>query len=118
MDRLAVVTGASSGIGYATTLRLLKLGYRVIGISRNIEDDCFNNSNFQALKADLTNKKDIELISKEFKGKNISILINSAGFGRFEPHEELSHKTIIDMVFLLNSPYAFNKYTFKRIKKE
>ncbi|MEO1953497.1 MAG: SDR family oxidoreductase [Campylobacterales bacterium] len=118
MDRLAVVTGASSGIGYTTALRLLKLGYRVIGISRNIEDNCFDSPNFQALKADLKDKKDIDMLSKELKGKNISILINSAGFGRFEPHEELSHKTIIDMVFLnLTAPMLLTNILLRELKK-
>ena len=52
--KLAVVTGVSSGIGYAISLRLLSLGYKVIGISRNITQAHFNNSNFSCIQADLS----------------------------------------------------------------
>ena len=34
MHKIAVVTGASSGIGYEISKRLLSLDYKVIGISR------------------------------------------------------------------------------------
>ncbi|WP_241907988.1 SDR family NAD(P)-dependent oxidoreductase [Vibrio lentus] len=35
INKLFVVTGASSGIGLATSLKLLKQGYRVLGIARS-----------------------------------------------------------------------------------
>ena len=100
-DKIAVVTGASSGIGYEISKRLLILGYKVIGISRSIKDKDINNTNFITIQADLSTKKGVELATTKLKDKNISILINSAGFGRFEPHEELNFKTIEDMVYLI-----------------
>ena len=34
-DSLAVITGASEGIGFALSTELLKIGFQVIGISSN-----------------------------------------------------------------------------------
>ena len=53
----AVVTGASSGIGKEITLRLLKLNYEVIGISRSIKYEDFNETHFTPLQADLSDEK-------------------------------------------------------------
>jgi len=113
-----VVTGASSGIGKEITLRLLKLGYRVIGISRNIKKDEFENENFTSLQADLSDEASTILTCKELSCKNIYMLINCAGFGKFEPHEELSSKTITKMVFLnLTSPMLLTNATLRDLKK-
>ena len=42
----AVVTGASSGIGKELCLRLLKLGYKVTGLSRNITNKDIDDKNY------------------------------------------------------------------------
>ncbi|MCK4973752.1 MAG: SDR family NAD(P)-dependent oxidoreductase, partial [Sulfurimonas sp.] len=54
-----VVTGASSGIGKEITNRLLKLGYAVIGISRSIKKEDFNNENFTSLPANLSDETSV-----------------------------------------------------------
>lgn len=113
-----VVTGASSGIGKEISKRLLSLGYEVIGISRSIKENDFDNKNFTPLQADLSDKKSTMAASKNLSSKNIYILINCAGFGRFEPHEELSDKTITDMVFLnLTAPLLLTNATLRDLKK-
>jgi len=48
---LALVTGASSGIGKAITLRLLTQGWSVIGLSRQILK--LDNGNFRSVSVDL-----------------------------------------------------------------
>ncbi len=114
----AVVTGASSGIGEEITSRLLKLGYEVIGVSRTIKDTNFDSENFTAIKADLSDEKSTLKLCQELKSLNISILVNSAGFGRFEPHEELSTMTIIDMTFLnLTAPMLLTNALLRDLKK-
>jgi len=118
MVKTAVVTGASSGIGREITLRLLSLGYRVIGISRTVNIDSFKNENFQALNSDLSNEKDTLKLCETLKKESISILINAAGFGRFEPHEELNTKTIIGMTFLnLTSPMLITNSLLRSLKE-
>jgi len=116
--KLAVVTGASSGIGKEITLRLLELGYRVIGISRTIKDEDFDSENFKSIQADLSNEKQTLQLCKELKKEDVSILVNCAGFGRFEPHEELSAMTIVDMSFLnLTAPMLLTNTLLRDLKK-
>ncbi len=113
----AVVTGASSGIGKAISLRLLKLGYEVIGVSRSITDR-FSNTNFSPMQVDLSNEIELSTACKNLKNDNISILINCAGFGKFEPHEELNPNSIKEMVFLnLTAPMLLTNALLKNLKK-
>jgi hypothetical protein len=113
----AVVTGASSGIGRKITLRLLKLNYEVIGISRSVKDEDFNNENFTSVQVDLSDEKLTLLLCEKLKKQSIHILVNCAGFGKFEPHEELSPKTITDMLFLnLTSPILLTNALLRGLK--
>ncbi len=116
--KLAVVTGASSGIGAAIASRLLTLGYKVIGISRTLDAAKFESENFLALNADLSNEKETLRLCETLKKENAFILINAAGFGRFEPHEELSAKTITNMTFLnLTAPMLLTNTLLRELKK-
>jgi short-subunit dehydrogenase len=96
----ALVTGASSGIGKAITSTLLDMGFFVIGVSRKVDADMFKHPNFEALQCDLSSQKEVLTLCDKLKKKQMHILVNCAGFGRFAPHEELSQKDILDMTFL------------------
>jgi len=118
MIKKAVVTGASSGIGQAITQRLLSLGYHVIGLSRTVTDNAFSDENFQAMQVDLSDAHATDKICQVLKNENINILVNAAGFGRFEPHEELSSKTITEMTFLnLTAPMLLTNATLRSLKQ-
>ena len=113
----AVVTGASKGIGREISLRLLHLGYSVIGISRTIENDD-SLKNFLPLQADLSKESQLKKVCEILKKEDITILVNSAGFGRFEPHEELNTQTILDMTFLnLIAPMLITNALLRDLKK-
>lgn len=114
----AIVTGASSGIGKETSLRLLNLGWQVIGISRSISNKTIDHHNFKTLKADLSKNSDTLQVIDNLKDEDISLLINCAGFGVFEPHEELNPSTITSMVFLnLTSPLLLSNAFLRTLKK-
>jgi uncharacterized protein len=116
--KLAVVTGASSGIGKEICLRLLSLGYSVTGVSRTISDDIIKHEKFSAIQSDLSNEKETLTLCKKLKNENAFILINAAGFGKFEPHEELSTQTIIQMTFLnLTTPMLLTNTLLRTLKK-
>ena len=97
---LAVVTGTSSGIDYATTQALLQNGWRVLGIGRSAPN--VTHSNYQHLTVDLTDTTQIATCITTIKEHHseISALINNAGVGHFGPHETLSPESITQMVAL------------------
>jgi short-subunit dehydrogenase len=78
---IALVTGASSGIGEATARRLAVAGYKVYGTSRHGAQP--GQRSFEMLPLDVTNDKSVEaavtaLIRQEGR---IDLLVNNAGFG-------------------------------------
>ena len=113
--RLAVVTGASSGIGMAIAQRILSLGYRVLGVSRRVSE--IEHESFTSLQVDLTQEREILKLCNQLKRESIFILVNAAGFGRFEPHEELSTKTIMEMTALnLTAPMLLTNAILRSLK--
>ena len=114
----AIVTGASSGIGKAITNRLLTLGFFVIGVSRSVETAAFESKNFQALQCDLSELNATTKLCEILKKEDVNILVNAAGFGRFEPHEELNAATIASMSFLnLTAPMLLTNATLRSLKQ-
>ncbi len=114
----AVVTGSSSGIGKAITQRLLSMGWEVIGISRTIDTKELSMQNFTAIQADLSQEKSTLQAIKKLRGEEMKLLVNCAGFGVFEPHEELKASTITQMVFLnLTTPLLLTNALLRSLKK-
>jgi len=110
-----IVTGASSGIGKEISLRLLKLGFEVIGVSRRVPE--IENENFTHIEADLSDEKSTTKLCNFLKKEKIYMLVNCAGFGRFEPHEELKYKTITEMTFLnLTAPMLLTNSVLRELK--
>lgn len=81
--RIAIVTGASSGIGEVTAERLAKVGYKVYGTSRRGAQGPRGNRGFEMLALDVTSDKSVaaavaEVLRREGR---IDLLVNNAGFG-------------------------------------
>lgn len=77
MNQVAVVTGASYGLGEAICKQLLVNQFKIYGISRT--QPSIKNSQFFWFKADLTSSADIASVSTFIKERSIDILINNAG---------------------------------------
>lgn len=82
---IALVTGASSGIGQATAERLAKAGYTVYGTSRRGGDTGGGTGgrSYRMLQLDVTSDASVDaavqqLIQREGR---IDLLVNNAGFG-------------------------------------
>jgi NAD(P)-dependent dehydrogenase (short-subunit alcohol dehydrogenase family) len=80
-SKIALVTGASSGIGLATAARLAKDGFTVYGTSRRGADA--GKQSFEMLALDVTNDESIEAAVGEVMRRSgrIDVLVNNAGFG-------------------------------------
>ncbi|MFM0557234.1 oxidoreductase [Paraburkholderia sediminicola] len=78
---IAVVTGASSGIGEATANRLTKAGYKVYGTSRRRAQA--GQRTFEMLPLDVTSEASVEAVVTEVLRlhNRIDLLVNNAGFG-------------------------------------
>ncbi len=77
---IALVTGASSGIGEATAERLALAGYRVYGTSRRRA--AAGQRSFEMLPLDVTSDESVEAAVREvvrLDGR-IDLLVNNAGF--------------------------------------
>jgi len=78
---IALVTGASSGIGEATAQRLEMAGYKVYGTSRRGAQA--GQRPFQMLPLDVTSDESVDAVVRDLmrlEGR-IDLLVNNAGFG-------------------------------------
>jgi NAD(P)-dependent dehydrogenase (short-subunit alcohol dehydrogenase family) len=79
--KVALVTGASSGIGQATAQLLAKAGYTVYGTSRRGGN--VDGAAFTMLSLDVTSDASVEAAVQELirREGHIDVLVNNAGFG-------------------------------------
>ena len=98
----AIVTGYSSGIGQSICIELENNGYTIIKLSSRLE-----------------NIKDIENEVKSIlKDKEIDLLINCAGVGIFQPHEEISISKIKELIDInLTAPIILTNLLLRSLKK-
>jgi short-subunit dehydrogenase len=97
-----IITGHSSGIGKAISLLLEQNGYNIIKLKSRLE-------NISQLE------KEIKSILSSY---NIDILINCAGVGVFQPHEELSLSKIKELIDVnLTAPIVLSNLCLRSLKK-
>jgi NAD(P)-dependent dehydrogenase (short-subunit alcohol dehydrogenase family) len=79
--KIAIVTGASSGIGQATAERLAASGYKVYGTSRRGAQS--GRQSFEMLPLDVTSDSSVEAaVAQVVRAEgHIDLLVNNAGFG-------------------------------------
>ena len=82
MQKTAIVTGASKGVGYATVQLLSKNGYKVIAVSKDISNiSKLISDNIEVHQLDITKQEEIEIFYKKYKDITLDLLVNNAGGG-------------------------------------
>jgi NAD(P)-dependent dehydrogenase (short-subunit alcohol dehydrogenase family) len=97
-QKVAVVTGSSSGIGYATSLLLARKGFYTYASARNINRSASLQSIVDAerlplklIQLDVTDDRSVKDAVQKIvleKGR-IDVLVNNAGYGLFGAFEDL-----------------------------
>ena len=109
MGRVAVVTGASSGMGRAIAAALLGDGYRVIGVARDFAKSPIRHAEFVACPLDLGDLGALAEAAQELAASHADAeaLICCAGRGRFGSLEEFSYEQIRELVDLNFTSQAY-----------
>lgn len=111
----AIVTGASSGIGYAISKRLSVLGYEVFGFGRNFEKT--DDSIYQIVCDVLDTNKLCDCVKQIAAKYQVHILVNNAGVGYYGLHEELSPDKIKKLVRTnLETPMILTQQLLRHLK--
>ena len=92
-EKVAVVTGGASGIGLATTKKLLSEGANVVILDLKMDEEIINSlgENVLYLKCDVSNEENVKNCIEEIikKFDHIDYLVANAGIGgsSSKPHE-------------------------------
>ena len=100
--KTVLLTGASSGIGLATALRLSREGYEVFGIGRTFDESLSYPENFHRFSCDITDTKalakTLQDISNRMPQPSPDILIHSAGIGLYGLQETLKPSDLQQLI--------------------
>jgi len=92
MGRVAIVTGASAGIGAATSRLLYELGFHVYAVARRMDRMApLAALGIHTVRADVTDEADLVALVDRVVAESgrIDVLVNNAGYGSFGALEDV-----------------------------
>jgi 3-hydroxybutyrate dehydrogenase len=118
--RVAIITGAASGIGRAVSVALAASGYRVAVVDLN-ETEAAEALGGHFIGADLAQRKDcrqVVVATLEHFGR-VDVLVNNAGFQHISPIESFPEETWEQMLaVMLTAPFLLTKYVWPHLQDQ
>lgn len=123
MSRVAIVTGAASGIGLACAERLASDGMKVVLADVNEKSGAEHAKRLGGLfvAADLTSRNGCRnLVDQALKAcGTVHVLVNNAGFQHVSPIEDFPEEQWERMLALmLTAPFLLTRYCWPAMKKQ
>ena len=94
---IAIVTGASTGLGKSISVKLGLKGYFVVLASRNekkLNNVCEvikkNGGNAQVVVTDISKEEEVKSLYSKINLSNVEVVVNNAGFGIFNKIQNVS----------------------------
>ena len=118
----ALITGASSGIGYDIAKYLSDMGYDIIAVARDeerlkkLKDEC--KTKIDIFSIDLSKVENILNLYEKVKAEDIDVLVNNAGFGAFGEFEKIDLETSLKMIDVNIVALHTLTYKFLEIMKQ
>jgi short-subunit dehydrogenase len=121
MSGIAAVTGASRGIGRATTRELARAGYKVFAVARSDVDlqqlaDEASRGALQIIPVvadvadDVSRGRAVTAIFDATQGYGLDVVVNNAGYGQMGPIEEVSPQQLRSQLEVnVIAPLAFTQ---------
>ena len=103
MSRLALITGASSGIGKAYAERLAADGYDLVAVGRRLDRleelaASLSRVTVEPLAADLATDDGVDAVAEVCASRPLTMLVNNAGVAHYMPLAELSAEKARELV--------------------
>ncbi|MBI2606124.1 MAG: 3-hydroxybutyrate dehydrogenase [Deltaproteobacteria bacterium] len=122
-DKIAIVTGAASGIGWNVAMALARKGAKVVLSDLNEKDGRAIEAETGGLfvRADLSRRADCAGLVDEAMRRfgKVDILVNNAGFQHVSPIERFSEDMWNQMIsVMLTAPFLLTRYVWPSMKAQ
>ncbi|SDH75526.1 SDR family NAD(P)-dependent oxidoreductase [Mucilaginibacter sp. P25] len=99
-----LVTGASNGIGFDLTKKLLAEGAEVIAVTRTGKVGEYSHPNLKVYQGDISNAESIEKVAQQLEeaGIKLDVLVNNAGVG-LDLGDEVPTADLLNATFATNT---------------
>lgn len=120
---LALITGASSGLGRDFARDLSHMGYDIIAVAK--DEERLNllkeelKTNVQVISTDLSIRQNVIDLYEQVKGQDIDIVINNAGFGVFGEFDNIDLNKELNMIDVnISAVHILTKSFLKDFKEK